>query len=238
MEQMLFNLREFNTASVLLRLGLAMIFGGAIGLERGRKHRAAGFRTHMLVCIGAALTMMLGQYEHSLVKTVWINTAASADVSRLSAQVINGIGFLGAGTVVVTGRQNVKGLTTAAGLWASACTGLAIGAGYYECVLMAFLVMLLVVRVLPAVELSIVERSRYMNIYVEFESPEHIRGIINHIKAENVRIFEVEMDHSRQDGKSRPSAVFSVLLKQRKTHGKLLASLSEVEGIHVIEELR
>lgn len=238
MEQVLFYLRELNSVSVLLRLGLAMFFGGVIGLERGRKHRAAGFRTHMLVCIGAALTMLLGEYEYDLLKTLWADSGMSVDVSRFSAQVINGIGFLGAGTVVVTGRQNVKGLTTAAGLWVSACTGLAIGAGFYECVLLAFLLMLVVVRVLPAIELFIVEKSRYMNIYVEFESPEHIGGIINHIKAENVRIFEVEMDYGRQREAIRPSAVFSVQLMQRKTHGKLLASLSEVEGIYVIEELR
>ena len=238
MEMVLEYLRELNTVSILLRLVLAMFFGGVIGMERGRKHRAAGFRTHMLVCIGAALTMLLGQYEHAMLKTVWSGFFASVDVSRFSAQVINGIGFLGAGTVVVTGRQNVKGLTTAAGLWASACTGLAIGAAFYECVILAFFLMLLVVRVLPAIELSIVERSCFMNIYVEFESPEHIGGIINHIKAENVRIFEVEMDYGRQREAIRPSAVFSVQLMQRKTHGKLLASLSEVEGIYVIEELR
>ena len=237
MDAVIAYLRELNMASVLLRLGLAMFFGGVIGLERGRKHRAAGIRTHMLVCIGAALTMLLGEYEYHMVQTLWAGNGLSVDVSRFSAQVINGIGFLGAGTVVVTGRQNVKGLTTAAGLWASACTGLAIGAGFYECVALAFLLMLLVVRVLPSVELFIVERSRYMNIYVEFESTDHIAGIINQIKAETVRIFEVEMDHGRQEKGDRPSAIFSVQLKQRKTHGKLLASLSEVEGIYVIEEL-
>lgn len=237
MEEILEYFREMNTASVLLRLGLAMFFGGAIGLERGKKHRAAGFRTHMLVCIGAALTMLLGEYEYMLLKTLWPDSNLSVDVSRLSAQVVNGIGFLGAGTVVVTGRQNVKGLTTAAGLWVSACAGLAIGAGFYECVALAYLLMLLVVRVFPHVEQFIVERSRYMNIYVEFESTAHIAGIINQIKAETVRIFEVEINHGRQEKGERASAIFSVQLKQRKTHGKLLASLSEVEGIYVIEEL-
>ena len=229
--------REFNPASVLLRLVLAMFFGGVIGLERDKKHRAAGFRTHMLVCIGAALTMILGEYEHSLVQSLWSGTGASVDVSRFSAQVINGVGFLGAGTVVITGRQNVKGLTTAAGLWASAGAGLAIGAGYYECVLMTFVAMLLVVRVLPAIEHAIVERSRYTNLYVEFDSPEHVGNIINQMKSENVRIFEVEMNQSQLDGGSRPSAVFAVQLKQKRTHEKLLASLSEVDGIHFIEEI-
>lgn len=229
--------REMNIASILLRLGLAMVFGGIIGIERGRKHRAAGFRTHMLVCIGAALTMLLGQYEHVMVKEVWTDAFASVDVSRFSAQVINGIGFLGAGTVVVTGRQNVKGLTTAAGLWASACTGLAIGAGFYECVILAFFLMLLVVRVLPAIELSIVERSRFMNIYVEFDDMDYVSAIINCIKSENIQIYEVELGHNHQDSDRRPSAIFSVRLRRRISHTKLLAILSDVDGVKVIEEL-
>lgn len=238
MEVTLAYLREMNIASILLRLGLAMVFGGVIGMERGRKHRAAGFRTHMLVCIGAALTMLLGQYEYTMLKTVWTDVFASADVTRFSAQVINGIGFLGAGTVVITGRQNVKGLTTAAGLWASACTGLAIGAGFYECVILAFFLMLLVVRVLPTIELSIVERSRFMNIYVEFSDLDHVGTIINRIKAENIHIYEVELDHGHQDSDRRPNAIFSIRLKRRISHAKLLTILSDVDGVKVIEELR
>ena len=148
-------LRELSTVSVLLRLVLAMLFGGMIGLERGKKGRAAGFRTYMLVCLGAALTMLLSQYEYYMLTHDWAELAAEiglrTDVSRFGAQVVNGIGFLGAGTIIVTGRQEVKGMTTAAGLWASACTGLAIGAGFYECVLLAFLLISLVIRVLPHV---------------------------------------------------------------------------------------
>ena len=126
-------LREMSAVSVLLRLLLAMLFGGLIGLERVRKRRPAGFRTYMLVCMGAALTVILSQYEFYMVTHEWTELAAEiglrTDVSRFGAQVINGIGFLGAGTIIVTGKQEVKGLTTAAGLWASACMGLAIGAG-------------------------------------------------------------------------------------------------------------
>ena len=167
-------LREMNVASVLLRLTVAMLFGGFIGLERERKRRPAGFRTYMLVCLGAALTMLLSQYESYMVTHAWHETAMEiglrTDVSRFGAQVINGIGFLGAGTIIVTGKQEVKGLTTAAGLWASACMGLAIGAGFYECVLLGFLLILLTNRLLPFVEDAIIESARNMNIYVEFRS--------------------------------------------------------------------
>ena len=116
-------LRQINMLSVMLRLTLAMFCGGMIGLERGRKGRPAGFRTYMLVCLGAALTILLSQYEYFMINHTWAEQASEigirTDVSRFGAQVINGIGFLGAGTIIVTGRQEVKGLTTAAGLWAS-----------------------------------------------------------------------------------------------------------------------
>ena len=109
-------LREMNFASVMFRLLLAMLCGGMLGLERGRKRRPAGFRTYMLVCLGAALTMLLSQYEFAMVMGPWNDIAVElgmkTDVSRFGAQVINGIGFLGAGTILVTGRQEVKGLTT------------------------------------------------------------------------------------------------------------------------------
>ena len=121
--------RELNFASTLLRLTMAMLFGGLIGLERERKRRAAGFRTYMLVCLGAALAMLLGQYEELMITTNWAASleglGVKADVARFGAQVVNGIGFLGAGTIIVTRRNQIKGLTTAAGLWASAIVGLA-----------------------------------------------------------------------------------------------------------------
>lgn len=230
-------LKEFNSVSVVLRLLLAMLFGGIIGLERGRKRRAAGFRTYMLVCLGAALTILLGQYEQLMLKTVWSSAALNLDVSRFGAQVINGIGFLGAGTVIVTGRQQVKGLTTAAGLWASACMGLAIGAGFYECVAVAFLLIILVVRVLPALEALIVDYSRNINIYLEFDSLENIGRIINSIKAQNVQIYEVEIDRGREEHARHPSAVFAIRLNQRLPHTKLLLTLSEIDCVHLIEEI-
>ena len=114
-------LRQLNFVSILLRLTLAMLFGGLIGLERERKRRPAGFRTYMLVCLGAALTMLLSQYMVYMQTGPWAmqihDLGLKNDVSRFGAQVVNGIGFLGAGTILVTGHQEVKGLTTAAGLW-------------------------------------------------------------------------------------------------------------------------
>ena len=159
-----------------------MIFGGMIGLERGRKHRAAGFRTYMLVCLGATLTSILSQYLYVRLDTDWLGfaetTSRQIDVSRFGAQVYSGIGFLAAGTIIVTGRQEVKGLTTAAGLWASACMGIAIGAGFYECVVIAFVLMFLCIHFLPVLEVYLLENARNMNIYVELKSLDEI-GVRN-----------------------------------------------------------
>ena len=133
-------LRELTYFAVGLRLLSALVMGGILGLERGMKNRPAGLRTYMLVCVGSCLIMMTNQYI--------FQATGTGDPTRMSAQVISGIGFLGAGTIIVTGKQQVKGLTTAAGLWASACVGLAIGAGFYECVILAFVLVFLVVRIL------------------------------------------------------------------------------------------
>ena len=181
-------LREFHFASVVVRLALAMLLGGCIGLERERKRRPAGFRTYMLVCLGAALTVLLSLYEYTLITGPWSTLAAElgmkTDVSRFGAQVINGIGFLGAGTILVTGRQQVKGLTTAAGLWASACTGLAVGAGFYECVLIAFAMIFLSIRLFPIVDAYIQENARDINLYLEFNCMDDISTLINQLKAQ------------------------------------------------------
>ena len=118
-------LDDLNIVSITLRLLMAVICGGLIGIERGRNGQAAGCRTHMLVCLASALVMMTNVFviEHY---------SPNADPTRIGAQVVSGIGFLGAGTIIVTSKNQIRGLTTAAGLWASACMGLAIGIGFYK----------------------------------------------------------------------------------------------------------
>lgn len=235
------NLREMTPESVLLRLGLAIFLGGLIGLERGRKNRPAGFRTYMVVCIGATLTMILGQYELQMLRTTWATQAqavgVSVDVSRFGAQVINGIGFLGAGTILVTGKQQVKGLTTAASLWASACMGLALGAGFYECVLLAFVIILIVVLVLPWLESHLVEKARNMNIYMELRSLDHINDIIAHLKKMGTQIYDMDIERGSKSQGQRPNAVFSVGLSPKHSHAQVIAVLSQLDGVLSIEEI-
>ena len=220
----------------LLRLGVAMFCGGVIGLERGRKRRPAGFRTHMLVCIGAALAMLINQYMVWVLNLNAPDSSHTTDVSRLGAQVINGIGFLGAGTIIVTGRQEVKGLTTAAGLWASACMGLAIGAGFVEGAFFGCILISLTIIVFSRLERIIVSRARNINLFLEFENVDDLGKIISVIKAQNIRIFDVDVRKS-SEAQITQSAVFSIRLPKRMPHTKIMTVLAGVEGIRTIEEL-
>ena len=232
-------LREFNTASVFLRLTLAMFLGGLMGLERGRMHRPAGFRTYLLVCLGASLTMILSQYCYDMQSSEWADLIGKAhlDISRLGAQVISGIGFLGAGTMLITRRQHVKGLTTAAGLWTAGCMGLAIGAGFYECVLPVFLLIFLSVRFFPWLEAWMVEKDRNMNFYVEFCSLDDLGKVISSIKAQHTQVLEVELDRGEISQTGQPNGVFTVRLSKGLSHTRFLSAMTELECITMIQEL-
>lgn len=206
-------LRDMNVCSVLVRLGLAMFFGGLMGIERAQKRRPAGMRTYMLVCVGAALAMMIGQYESVMLDTQWAEIAAlggsKADVSRIAAQVINGIGFLGAGIIMVTDRREVTGLTTAAGIWTTACLGIAIGAAFYEVLPMAALMIMLTLRGFPLLERMAKQRSKRMRFFVEFTSLSGIGEIIGCLKKMGVNIEQIDLERNtfKKDLK-HPNAVF------------------------------
>ena len=150
---------------------IALLCGGIIGIERERKHRPAGFRTHILICLGAAMTTLTSQYIAFELKGV-------TDLARLGAQVIAGVGFIGAGTIIVTKRKNVKGLTTAAGLWASAIVGLCVGAGFIEGALIATLVIIIVELFLARFEYFMVSNSRTVTIFVEYTETDNLTAIV------------------------------------------------------------
>ena len=236
-------LRYMNADNVLgvtlLRLLFATFCGGVIGLERGRKRRPAGFRTHMLVCLGATLAMLISQYLSMMEKNYWselTSFVANTDVARLGAQVINGIGFLGAGTIIVTGRQEVKGLTTAAGLWASACMGLTIGAGFVEGAFCGCILISLTIILFSRLERFIVSRVRNINLYIEFVHVDDLGSIIKAIKEKGIRIFDVEMHKAKREEKNQ-SAVFSVRLPKRMLHTEVMTALAAVKNVCAIEEL-
>ena len=172
MEEIMAFLRDFNIWTVLIRLALCVLIGGIIGIERGRQGRAAGMRTHILVCMGAALVTMMGFYITQVIKL-------DGDPMRIAAQVVSGIGFLGVGTIMLKGRFQITGLTTAAGLWCAATIGLAIGAGFYEGALGAFIFAIATVSFLHKLEYKFIKRYRRFGIYVEITSDKMVRTTID-----------------------------------------------------------
>ncbi len=236
------SLRALNMLSMLLRLFLALILGGLIGMERERKHLPAGFRTYMLVCLGAALTMILSQSLTVMQEGPWAEavllTGNRTDVSRFGAQVISGIGFLGAGTILVTRRQEVKGLTTAAGLWTSACMGLATGAGLYECTVVGFVLILMCAFVFPFIEHLVRVKARNMVLYVEFNTVENVTSIIQSIKAMGIHIYDMDIDRGKlASGIYQPNAVLTIKLPPRMGQTQVLAQLSRMESVHMIRSM-
>ena len=234
-------LRDFNTASVFVRLLLALLLGGLIGLDRALRHRPAGPRTYALVCVGAALTMVLSQHEYVMLTTEWAPMAEAVglktDVSRFGAQVINGIGFLGAGTVIATNQQKVKGLTTASGLWASACLGLVVGSGFYEAALFAFLLIVITMWLLRPLEEVIIERSRNINIYVELRSIADMGAVLKTIKDQNINIFDMDIHHGKDQIVQKPNAVLYLRMPHRAPHHELITLLSDLDEVYTVKEL-
>lgn len=159
MNTILITLTEFNFWSVCFRILLATLIGGCIGSERGRHGRAAGLRTHILVCLGSTMAVLVGIYSVQ-------QLGLGGDPLRVSAQVVSGIGFLGAGTILTRGQSHITGLTTAAGLWTTACLGLAIGAGFYTGAIAAWIVMTLVITLFTRLERT-VKQHHMDTFYVE-----------------------------------------------------------------------
>ena len=175
-----------DTLTVAIRLVLAVICGACLGLERERKRRPAGFRTHILICLGAAMTTLTSQY-------LALNLGLFTDMARLGAQVIAGIGFIGAGTIIITTRRQVKGLTTAAGLWADAVVGLALGAGFFEAGIVATIIILLAEIVFSRLEYFIVSSARTFNIVIEYIEGGDLGRILDEIKQTSTDIIDLEL---------------------------------------------
>lgn len=179
-------LEEFNTVSIIVRIFLAMMLGGLIGMEREKSRRPAGFRTHILVCVGACMTALIGLY-------VWNIMGDITDPMRISAQVISGIGFLGVGTILVKENDHITGLTTAAGLWTTAAIGIACGYGFYIAAFVGTLVVAITAAILFKLEKGTRRRNSVISIYLEIAGTEAVNEYTDwfwtELKAKNVMIM-------------------------------------------------
>lgn len=219
---------ELSLVTVLLRLLLAVLCGGAVGLERERKGRPAGFRTHILVCVGASLCMMTNQYLLQFI--------GSTDTARLGAGVLTGISFLGAGTIMVTGQRQVKGLTTAAGLWASAAMGLAIGVGFYEAALLACAVIFIVERALQNVSRQR-QRVKHMELYLELRDTHALGELIATLRSRNLKAEDVDI--IKPETAEKPSLIAFVTLRSSEAVSSedVLTMLRALDAVLCAEEM-
>lgn len=215
--------------SIFIKLSLAMLCGGILGMERGKKNRPAGFRTYMLVCVGATLVMLTNQHMCELYGT--------GDPARMGAQVISGIGFLGAGTIIVTGRNRVKGLTTAAGLWADACVGLAIGTGFYSGAIIGCTLILLVMSVLHRMDDRMTANARNLDLYMEFQKMSDLGSFMAKIKEFGMKISEIEMTKSNSAEDIGVAVLMTIKLEKKRPHTEIIELLSQVDGVRYLEEI-
>ena len=220
---------DLDLLSVSIRLAFAVICGGLIGIERERKRRPAGFRTHILICLGAAMTTLTSQY-------LTLELGLYTDMARLGAQVIAGIGFIGAGTIIITKRRQVKGLTTAAGLWANAIVGLCCGAGFVEAALAATVIILLAELVFARLEYLVVSSARTFNLYVEYSQNAALGIIMDEIKKDGIHVIDMEITKSVGSGRN-PCAIFSMRVPRKTVLQALMAEIAKIDGVVSVEEL-
>lgn len=222
-------LREVTYLAVILRIVAAVIFGGILGLERGLKNRPAGLRTYMLVCVGACLIMLTNQYLYQV--------TSAGDPMRLGAQVVSGIGFLGAGTIIVTKHNQIKGPTTAAGLWAAAGVGLALGVGFYEAAIVAGFAIYAILTLMQYLDRRMHRRARYLELYMEVSQDLGIGTLIRRLRELNVEIEELQLESGNVPEEGVRGLIVTLKSKKRGEHITLLEKLRKIEGLVYMEEL-
>ena len=221
--------REFTYLEAGLRILMAIVLGGMIGMERGLKNRPAGLRTYMLVCLGACIVMLTNQYVYE--------AFGVGDPVRMGAQVVSGIGFLGAGTIIVTARNQIKGLTTAAGLWACACVGLALGIGLYAVSIMGSVAIFVILTLLHELDFHMRRSTKQVEVYVELKHNVAVGQFLDfvrdrHYEPSNLQIL---LENTSDNG----ILAFSVTLKGQKNcnHDDIVTTVKTMPGIGYVEEL-
>ena len=222
-------IRTVTTIAVIVRILVAVICGGAIGLERGLKNRPAGMRTYMLVCVGACLVMLTNQYIFQV--------SQAGDPMRLGAQVVSGIGFLGAGTIIVTRHNQIKGLTTAAGLWSAAGVGLALGVGFYEAALVAGFAIFFVLTILQYWDDKMHSKTKQAEVYMELDQNLSMGYLIRELRALDLEISNVQIEANSSLENNVRGIIATIKAQKRCNHAALLEKIRAIKGITYLEEL-
>lgn len=208
-----------NYTTPILRLLLAVLLGGIIGFERAERGREAGLRTHIMVCLGSCLVMLISEF---IVKSLGMNT----DVTRLGAQVISGIGFLGVGCII-TGGDKIKGLTTAAGLWVTACIGLAAGIGHYIIATATTVIMILVMLLITPLSKKILASKTKVSLFIRVSSSDIFEKVTTLLEDKIVKISSIEKSEATGN------ISFAITLNPMKADEttSLLCNLGILEGV-------
>lgn len=213
---------RMNAVSVMIRLLVTCILSGIIGFERGFRGRAAGLRTHMLVGIGACLTVMTGVFAQ--------DKLGVGDPFRIAAQVMSGIGFLGAGTILVRGKTLVTGLTTAAGLWTTAAIGIAVGVGFYEAAVISTVIVMFTFAFLTTFERSGRYGKYNVKIYIECADMKRLNDLMKEL-TDGQHLCEIEITHARS-GIVNHIGIEATLILNKKDDKE-----AEIEEIRAMESV-
>ena len=217
-------LRDVTLLSVAVRMLLAVLCGGAIGIEREYKRRPAGFRTHILICLGAAMVSLTSE-------CLFLYMKYYLDISRMSAAVASGIGFIGAGTIIVTRRQRVKGLTTAAGLWTAAIVGLALGGGFYEGGIAATGLILLAELLFSKLEYRMLDNAPEVNLFMEYSGKPCLEKVLKLYRERELKVINMEITRSTESETHNACAIFTLRLNRRCGVERLLTEMNAVPGV-------
>lgn len=222
-------LREITYLSIVMRIVAAFMLGGVMGWEREVKNRAAGLRTYMLVCVGSCMIMLTNQYIYQLLGV--------GDPVRMGAQVVSGIGFLGAGTIMITQHNKITGLTTAAGLWASAAIGLALGIGFYEAAIVGAVLIIVILTLVHGMDTLIHRKVRQLTFYAEVDVKVSIGKLSRSIRDVGAEIESIQIDRDYSVDGSVRALVIMIRPLKKTNRQDMLIELQDIDGLIYLEEI-
>lgn len=222
-------LESHTEMAVAVRLVIATLFGCLIGWERVVKRHTAGIKTFALVSLGSAVATSLNIYLAML-------PGLDADVSRIPAGVVSGIGFLGAGTILVTGKKQIKGLTTAASLWVTSCMGMAIGAGYIVIGITCFILVMIANIVLMNLSNIVEEYSKYLSIYIEVNKGS-VSKLSKFLSEEELSVSSMTKSKEKTLQSSDVALLIDIDSSRRRAHRDIIKRLQELDYVNYVEEV-
>ena len=220
---------DWNILSIVIRLLISAAVGFLIGYDRERKDKPAGIRTHILVCLGTALATMTAMYA------LYMFPNTNIDITRLGGQMVAGIGFLGAGVIFISNKNRIEGLTTAAGLWACTCCGLAIGFGFFEGTLITVILIIITMLLLPLFERNVRHKRNNFDLYIEFESGTSPAGFLRLLHSKDISYSNYRVIQE-ENGKEGPIVILSVSMNQSTNKDEFLSEVQALDGLKFLHE--